>query len=48
MVYTLLSKERSRESYGRNTSRDFWSSYKWENVSQENLKDKVLLEHNRN
>ena len=42
-----LSKEgRSRESYGKYSSRDLQSSYEWENISQEDLKGRVLLEHN--
>jgi len=47
MVYPSLSKERrGRESYRRNSSRDLWSSYEWENISQEDLENRVLLEHN--
>ena len=34
---SCLMKE-ELESYGRNSSRDLWSSYKWENVSQKDLK----------
>ena len=46
MVTPLLPKERrSQKSYRRSSSRDLWSSYEWENVSQEDLKDRVLLEH---
>ena len=42
----MLSKERRRkESYGRKSSRDLWSSHEWENASQEDLEDRVLLEH---
>ena len=45
---SLSKKRRSRESYGRNSSRDLWSLYEWENVSHEDLKDGVLLEMETN
>ena len=49
MVTPLLTKEgRSQKSYRRSSSRDLWPSYEWENVSQEDLKDRVLLEHDEN
>ena len=34
------------EGNGRSSSRDLWPSNEWENVSQENPKDRVLLEYN--
>ena len=42
----LLEEGRSREGNGRSSSRDLWPSFEWENVSQENPKDGVLLEYN--
>ena len=33
-------------SNGRSALRDLWPSYEWKNVSQENPKDRVLLEYN--
>ena len=44
-----LSKERrSGKSYGGNSPRDLWSLYEWKDVSQEDHKDRVLLEHDGN
>ena len=44
---SLLEEGSSQESNGKNSSRDLWPSYERENVSQENPKDGVLLEYDR-
>jgi len=42
----LLEIRRGREGNGRGLSRNLWPSHEWEDVSQENPKDGVLLEYN--
>ncbi|XP_030930831.1 uncharacterized protein LOC115956660 [Quercus lobata] len=39
-THSLLEERRSQEGNGRSSSRDLWSSYEWENVNQENPKDR--------
>ena len=41
-IFTVQRKKKLRKSW-RKCTRDLWSSYEWENVSQEDLEDRVLF-----
>ena len=43
-----LKKEEAKRVLEKSLSRDLWSSHEWENVSQKDPKDEILLEYNGN